>query len=101
VNLELMGIENEVTEPIVLVDFGGDYNRALVTELAAEFDVVEGERIVRGFCPVDAVVSSILKDLLEPRGNTPSWEDISVCSHVCKATGDFALTESLLHSKDA
>jgi hypothetical protein len=56
VDLELMGVKNEVIEAIVLVDLCGDGNSAFVAKLAAELDVVEGERIVRGLCPVMLVL---------------------------------------------
>lgn len=52
-----MGIEDEVFEAIALVNLGSDGYGALETELAAELEVVEGEAVVGGFCPVKSDVS--------------------------------------------
>jgi len=66
VNLELVGVENEVSEAIVLGDLGVDCNSSLVAELAAELEIVEGNRIVGRFGPIEACVSiaTRLKHLL-------------------------------------
>ena len=57
VDLELMGIENQVTEAIVLGDLGFNRDCALVRELAAELEIVEGDVVVRRLRPVGAYVS--------------------------------------------
>jgi len=46
-----MCVEDEGVEAIVLCDLGGDVDGALVRKLAAKFEVVEGEGVVRGFGP--------------------------------------------------
>ena len=46
-----MCVKDEGAEAIVLCDFGGDVDGTLVAKLAAEFEVVEGEGVVRGFGP--------------------------------------------------
>ena len=46
-----MCVKDEGAEAIVLCDLGGDVDGALVAKLAAEFEVVEGEGVVRGFGP--------------------------------------------------
>jgi hypothetical protein len=56
-NLELVRVENKVTEAIVLVDLGVDCDGALVTKLAAKFEVVKGNGVVRRFDPVGRSVS--------------------------------------------
>lgn len=50
-----MGVENEVTEAIALVNLGGDREGTLVAKLAAELDVVEGECIMRRLSPEKTV----------------------------------------------
>ena len=56
-NLELVGVENEVIEAIVLSDLGVDCNSSLVGELAAELEIVEGNGVVGRFGPIGARVS--------------------------------------------
>jgi hypothetical protein len=41
-----MGIEDEFVETIALVDLGSDGDGTLVSKLAAELDVVEGDSVV-------------------------------------------------------
>jgi len=53
VNLELVGIEDKVVEAIVLVYLGVDCEAAVVAELAAELDVVEGDGVVCWLDPSD------------------------------------------------
>lgn len=60
-NLELVGIENEVTEAIVLGDFCSDGDGALVGELAAEFEIVEGDGVVGRLRPDVCVSIAILQ----------------------------------------
>jgi hypothetical protein len=47
-----MRVEHKVAEAIALVDLGVDSDGALVAELAAELEVVEGNGVVRGLAPV-------------------------------------------------
>jgi hypothetical protein len=54
VDLELVGVEDQVGEAIVLVDLGVDGNGALVAKLSAKLNVVEGDGIVRWLSPVVA-----------------------------------------------
>lgn len=50
-NLELVGIEDEVVEAIAVVDLGGNGYGTLEAEFAAKFKIVEREAVVRGFDP--------------------------------------------------
>ena len=50
-DLELVGIEDEVVETIALVDLGGNGYGTLEAEFAAKLKVVEREAVVRGFGP--------------------------------------------------
>ena len=50
-----MGVENEVTEAIVLVNLGGDCECASVAKLSAKLDVVEGECVVCRLSPEKTV----------------------------------------------
>jgi len=52
VDLELVGIEDEVVPTLIVLDVQGDGNGALVAEFPAEFDVMNGEFVVGGFRPV-------------------------------------------------
>jgi hypothetical protein len=85
VDLELMGIKYEVAEAITLVDLGVDGDGSLVTKLAAELEVVEGNGVMRGFDPDGQLVSlGSFKVLLgaskfvATREVLPRWEDVSV-----------------------
>jgi hypothetical protein len=57
VDLQLVGVKDEVTEAIALVNLGGDSECALVAKLAAELDVMEGERVVRRLSPDQTVLA--------------------------------------------
>jgi len=46
-----MCVEDEGVEAIFLCDLGGDVDGTLVGKLAAKFEVVEGEGVVRRFGP--------------------------------------------------
>jgi hypothetical protein len=52
VNLELVGIENDVVEAVVFVDLDIDRNGTLVPELSTEFEIVEGKGVVRWLDPM-------------------------------------------------
>jgi hypothetical protein len=62
VNLELVSVQDEVAEAIALIDLDVDCDSAFVSKLAAKLNVVEGNGIVRGLCPVDDVVSLYLSN---------------------------------------
>jgi hypothetical protein len=57
VDLELMGIEYEVAEAITLVNLGVDCDGSLVTKLATELEVMEGNGVMCGFDPDEWLVS--------------------------------------------
>jgi hypothetical protein len=52
VDLELVSIEDEVAPALVVLDTDVDGSGALVSEVAAEFDVVNGELVVGGLRPI-------------------------------------------------
>jgi hypothetical protein len=55
-----MCIEDQGVEAIVLCDFGGDVDGALVSKAATKLKVVEREGIVGGFGPVRMDVSLVV-----------------------------------------
>jgi len=57
-----MCVEDEGVEAIVLCDLGGDVDGALVRKLAAKFEVVKGEGVVRGFGPACVSVAILKRD---------------------------------------
>ena len=56
VNLQLVRVEDKIIEAILLLDLGLDRDCALVGEVPAKFDIVDGYVVVQGFRP-DIVVS--------------------------------------------
>lgn len=56
--LELVCIENEGAEAVILCNLCVDLDGAMVAKLAAEFEVVEGEVVVRGLGPIKQLSAS-------------------------------------------
>jgi hypothetical protein len=52
VDLELVGIENDIVEAVVFVDLDVDCNSTLSPELPTEFEIVKGDGVVRRLDPV-------------------------------------------------
>jgi hypothetical protein len=50
-----VGIQDHCVEAVILRDLGGDLDITLVAKVAAEFEVVEGEGVVRWFGPAEGL----------------------------------------------
>jgi hypothetical protein len=75
INLELVGIEDQVGKAIVLCNLGVDGDSSLVGKLSAKLDIVEGDGVVGRLGPIGAYVSLVT---LIGWCNLPRGENVSV-----------------------
>lgn len=54
-DLELVGIEDDVVPALLVTDIEINCNYSLILEASAEFDIVKGEEVVRRLSPVFTV----------------------------------------------
>jgi hypothetical protein len=54
-----MRVQNDVIEPIILLNGCVDCDSALVTKAATKLEVVKGDSVVRGLDPTTAVLANL------------------------------------------